>query len=210
MSRIDFNATENSIMNSQARLLPFFSSLLGSAYMVMLLSSVSAHAQTVTGHPHSQKNTQHQPKHPQPQASDDDDQDDNANPGEKDKNPTQLLFDAINTGNLRQAQEALSRGADMHAANILGQTPLEMSVDLNRDRITFLLLSMRGYNNSPQQLTSVSTEASSVTVKDGKARMSVKGKNKRGTINASNGSAYSEQNSGTPKPEIGFLGFQNR
>ncbi|MDI2112402.1 hypothetical protein [Commensalibacter nepenthis] len=208
MSRIDFNATENSIMNFQARLLPFFSLLLGSAYMAMLLSSVSAIAQTVTGHPHAQKNPQHQQKHPQ--ASDDDDQDDNANPGEKDKNPTQLLFDAINTGNLRQAQEALSRGADMHASNVLGQTPLEMSVDLNRDRITFLLLSMRGYNNSPQQLASVSTETSGVTIKDGKARMSVKGKNKRGTINASNGSAYNSQNNGTPKPEIGFLGFQNR
>lgn len=195
----------NSIMTSQPRLLPLFSLLLGSACMTMLIAP--ANAQTVTGHPHAQdKHQQHQPK----QQNSDDDGDDNANPGNKDKNPTQALFEAINTGNLRQAQDAVGRGADLYAENVLGQTPLEMSVDLNRDRITFLLLSMRGYNNSPQQLASVSTEASGVTVKNGKAKMSVKGKNKRGTMTASNGSAYHLQDSGIPKPEIGFLGFQNK
>ncbi|EHD14267.1 hypothetical protein CIN_01990 [Commensalibacter intestini A911] len=194
-------------MNSQPRLLPFFSLLLGSACMAMLLSPVSANAQTVTGHPHTSKQPQqHQPK--AQQNSDDDD--DNANPGDKDVNPTKMLFNAINVGNLRQAQEAVGRGADLHAENVLGQTPLEMSVDLNRDRITFLLLSMRGYNNSPQQLASVSTESSGVTVKNGKASMSVKGKNKRGTMTASNEATYIAQKGGTPKPEIGFLGFQNR
>lgn len=177
--------------------------------MAMLLSPVSANAQTVTGHPHTPKQSQqHQPK-AQQNANDDDDSD-NANPGDKDVNPTQILFDAINVGNLRLAQEAVGRGADLHAENVLGQTPLEMSVDLNRDRITFLLLSMRGYNNSPQQLASVSTESSGVTVKNGKASMSVKGKNKRGTMTASNGAAYIAQKGGIPKPEIGFLGFQNR
>lgn len=175
--------------------------------MAMLLSPASANAQTVTGHPHTSKQPQqHQPK--AQQNSDDDD--DNANPGDKDVNPTKMLFNAINVGNLRQAQEAVGRGADLHAENVLGQTPLEMSVDLNRDRITFLLLSMRGYNNSPQQLASVSTESSGVTVKNGKASMSVKGKNKRGTMTASNEATYIAQKGGTPKPEIGFLGFQNR
>lgn len=177
--------------------------------MAMLLSPVSATAQTATGHPHTSKPPQqHHPK--AQQNSDDDDDSDNANPGDKDVNPTKMLFNAINVGNLRQAQEAVGRGADLHAENILGQTPLEMSVDLNRDRITFLLLSMRGYNNSPQQLASVSTESSGVTVKDGKASMSVKGKNKRGTARANNGATYIAQSGGIPKPEIGFLGFQNR
>ena len=196
-----------SIMTSQPRLLPLFSLLLGSACMTMLFAP--ANAQTVTGHPHAQNN-KHQQHQPKQQNSDDEDGDDNANPGNKDKNPTQALFDAINTGNLRLAQDAVGRGADLYAENILGQTPLEMSVDPNRDRITFLLLSMRGYNTSPQQLSSVSTEASGVTVKNGKAKMSVKGKNKHGTLTAVNGSGSHLQNSGIPKPEVGFLGFQNK
>lgn len=195
-------------MTSQPRFLPLFTLLLGSACMTMIFAP--ANAQTVTGHPHAQnKPQQHQTK-PQANSDDNGDDNDNANPGDKDQNPTQLLFDAINTGNLRVAQDAVGRGADLQAENILGQTPLEMSVDLNRDRITFLLLSMRGYNNSPQQLASVSTETSGVTIKDGKAKMSVKGKNKRGTITAANGSTYHLQDGGIPKPEIGFLGFQNK
>lgn len=124
-----------------------------------------------------------------------------------DKNPTQSLFDAINKGSLQEAQDALNRGADLHAFNVLGQTPLEMSVDLNRDRITFLLLSMRGYNNSPQSLSTISNEQSIVTVKNTKGHLYIKTKNKRTTFPLQSVQQNTD-NAGIPKPEIGFLGFK--
>ena len=58
--------------------------------------------------------------------------------------PNDALFDAINRGDMTSAKDALSRGADIGAHNVLGMTPLELSVDLARNDITFLLLSMRG------------------------------------------------------------------
>ena len=53
--------------------------------------------------------------------------------------PTEALFDAINRGDLGAAREALNRGADLDARNVLGLTPLELSVDLGRNDISFAL-----------------------------------------------------------------------
>jgi hypothetical protein len=58
--------------------------------------------------------------------------------------PTDALFDAINRGDIASARDALNRGADLNGVNILGLTPMELSVDLGRNDISFLLLSMRG------------------------------------------------------------------
>lgn len=58
-------------------------------------------------------------------------------------NPTQALFDAINRDDQAQARDALGRGADLRARDALGMTPLQLSIDLGRNDITFLLLSMR-------------------------------------------------------------------
>ena len=60
-----------------------------------------------------------------------------------DMEPNEALFDAINRGDIATARDAISRGADLHARNILGMTPLELSVDLGRNDISFMLLSMR-------------------------------------------------------------------
>ena len=57
--------------------------------------------------------------------------------------PTDALFDAINRGDIATARDAISRGADLQGQNILGMTPLELSVDLGRNDISFMLLSMR-------------------------------------------------------------------
>jgi hypothetical protein len=57
--------------------------------------------------------------------------------------PTDALFDAINRGDIGTARDAISRGADLHGHNVLGMTPLELSVDLGRNDISFMLLSMR-------------------------------------------------------------------
>lgn len=61
-----------------------------------------------------------------------------------DMSPNDALFDAINRGDIASARDALNRGAELGATNILGMTPMELSVDLGRNDISFLLLSMRG------------------------------------------------------------------
>ncbi len=58
--------------------------------------------------------------------------------------PTEALFDSIDRGDLASTRDALNRGADLDARNVLGLSPLELSVDLGHHDITFLLLSMRG------------------------------------------------------------------
>ena len=63
--------------------------------------------------------------------------------------PNEALFDAINRGDLGAARDALNRGAMLSATNVLGLTPLDLSIDLGRDDITFLLLSMRGGEPDP-------------------------------------------------------------
>jgi len=61
-----------------------------------------------------------------------------------DLSPTDGLFDAINRGDLTAARDAVNRGANLDGQNLLGLTPLDLSVDLGRNDISFMLLSMRG------------------------------------------------------------------
>ena len=60
--------------------------------------------------------------------------------------PTEALFDAINRGDLLTARDAINRGADLNGTNVLGLTPLELAVDLGRNEISFVLLTLRGGN----------------------------------------------------------------
>jgi hypothetical protein len=60
-----------------------------------------------------------------------------------DMQPTDALFDAINRGDIATARDAVSRGADLDGHNILGLTPLDLSIDLGRNDISFMLLSLR-------------------------------------------------------------------
>jgi hypothetical protein len=57
--------------------------------------------------------------------------------------PTTALFAAVNSGDYNAAQDAVGRGADLNAQNALGETPLDLSIALNRNNITFMLLSAR-------------------------------------------------------------------
>ncbi|MGE0419897.1 MAG: hypothetical protein AB7O80_24090 [Acetobacteraceae bacterium] len=57
--------------------------------------------------------------------------------------PNEALFDGINRGDIGAVRDALSRGADLRAHNILGITPTELAIDLGKNDIAFLLLSMR-------------------------------------------------------------------
>ncbi len=70
------------------------------------------------------------------------------------ENPTKVLFSAINHGNYAEARAAVSRGADLRAKNALDETPIQLSVELGRNDITFMLLSVLHENGG------VSTAAS--------------------------------------------------
>jgi len=78
-----------------------------------------------------------------------------------DMEPTEALFDAINRGDIGAARDAISRGADLSGHNVLGMTPMELSVDLGRNDIAFLLLSMRGDNGRSRQPPPAETAAKS-------------------------------------------------
>lgn len=54
--------------------------------------------------------------------------------------PTVDLFAAINKGDYADAQDAIGRGADLTAHDALGETPLDLSIALNQNNITFLIL----------------------------------------------------------------------
>jgi len=114
----------------------------------------------------------------------------------KDLNPTAALFEAINRGSLNAAKESLNRGADMGARNVLGQKPIDLAVDLNRNDIIFLLLSMRTYNDTGD------TRLASETDDAGDGHMSIKGRAVR-EVSAPKPFV----GGGTPRPDIGFLGF---
>jgi hypothetical protein len=105
------------------------------------------------------------PKEPLPPAipgSHNDDDSDNAAPSQTpqvDMEPTDALFDAINRGDMAAARDAINRGADLNGRSVLGLTPIDLSVDLGRNEMTFLLLSQRG-PLVPNQLPQTAAKAS--------------------------------------------------
>jgi hypothetical protein len=117
--------------------------------------------------------------------------------------PTAALFTAINNADYNAAQDAISRGAEMTAQNSLGETPLDLSIALNRNTITFLLLSARNevadgggpqgpVTAQPAVAAAKPTYATHVTPAKAMAPIH--------TNTLSN-------NPGTPDPSAGFLGF---
>ncbi|MBB2167627.1 ankyrin repeat domain-containing protein [Gluconacetobacter aggeris] len=123
-----------------------------------------------------------------------------------DLNPTAALFDAINRGSLGAAKEALNRGADMEGHNVLGQTPLDMAIDLNRNDITFLLLSLRTLDD--EHVIAASSTHSGITMRNGSGHLTIDGTShgSRSGVMVAN-SRTAPRDNGTPRPEIGFLGF---
>jgi hypothetical protein len=117
--------------------------------------------------------------------------------------PTTALFTAINNADYNAAQDAISRGADMTAQNSLGETPLDLSIALNRNTITFLLLSARNEvadGGGPQgpvtAQPAVAAAKPSFTTHATPARAM-----------APTHSNTLSNNPGTPDPSAGFLGF---
>jgi hypothetical protein len=56
--------------------------------------------------------------------------------------PNDELFDAIDRGDTAAARDAIARGAALDATNAVGQTPIDESVSLGRNEITFLLVTL--------------------------------------------------------------------
>lgn len=125
-------------------------------------------------------------------------------------NPTDALFDSINRGDIAAARDAVDRGADLRAQNVLGMTPLDLSVDLGRNDITFFLLSLRGASSrsaggAPSQKAAAKPGAAKVAQKP-----PVKPPVKAATaVRAPSPAPTSQQfaGGGTPDPAAGFLGF---
>ena len=122
--------------------------------------------------------------------------------------PTEALFDAINRGDIGTARDAISRGADLQGRNILGMSPLELSVDLGRNDISFLLLSMRGGDSGdrPSQ-HAAPAKASAARVAKPTAARPVVGKTAVVKPAPSQNPRLFAGDGGAPNPNAGFLGF---
>ena len=118
----------------------------------------------------------------------------------KDVDPTVALFQAINRGSVSSARDAINRGADLNGHNILGQTPLDMSIDLNRNPITFLLLSLRNSSNTPGHDSMGTVSTSELHVSGGGSDFEDNAKSK------AHDPRY-DRTGGAAQPSIGFLGF---
>jgi hypothetical protein len=62
--------------------------------------------------------------------------------------PDTELFDAIDRGDTAAARDAIARGAELTATNAVGQSPIDESVALGRNEITFLLVTLLHANGS--------------------------------------------------------------
>ncbi len=138
--------------------------------------------------------------------------------------PTEALFDAIDRGDLAAARDALSRGADMSGQNVLGMTPIELSIDLGRNDITFLLLSLRG-GGTPERVATASAGTAGPSPLKGKAATRTAAQAPQAPRLAATmravrpaGAApvpglppasvrYAGSTPGTAVPQAGFLGF---
>jgi len=145
--------------------------------------------------------------------------------------PTDALFDSIHRGDIVAARDALNRGADLDGRNVLGQTPLDLAIDLNRNDITFLLLSMRAppaTDGVPTpQVADGGTAASRATADAGPAPATAPATT-HGTTSRHSRTARAHSssgivpvaahapagevrrfasNGGAPNPQAGFLGF---
>lgn len=119
--------------------------------------------------------------------------------------PNAALFDAVNRGDLAAARDAVARGANLEARNALGLTPIDAAVDQGRNDIAFFLLSARDLSRGPVP----SAAPASLGGPPPAARPEP-----RGTAASAPAAPATPRNArlwandgGSPRPEIGFLGF---
>jgi hypothetical protein len=135
-----------------------------------------------------------------------------------DLQPTDALFDAINRGDIASARDALNRGADLNGVNVLGMTPMELSVDLGRNDISFLLLSMRGEDSGRgSRAVGRDTTGDALSAKPpprATAEAKTRGRSKQAEAPVAPRPIATPKlfanDGGTPLPSVGFLGFDSR
>ena len=130
--------------------------------------------------------------------------------------PNEALFDSINRGDMATAKDAVNRGADLNATNVLGLRPLELAVDLGRNEISFYLLSMRG-GSRPNATAAVAAKppgraervAADREARAEKARQVAAARASRGPVvpAAPQNPRLFAGGGGQPIPQAGFLGF---
>lgn len=128
-----------------------------------------------------------------------------------DMEPTEALFDAINRGDIGGARDAISRGADLNGRNVLGMSPTELAVDLGRNDITFMLLSMRGADGLRlQPAGSAATAKKSPPVKQAR-QVPARSPTATRTVAPvpSQTARLFSGDGGAPNPNAGFLGFDS-
>lgn len=141
--------------------------------------------------------------------------------------PNAALFDAIARGDIAAARDAVARGANLEARNALGLTPLDAAVDQGRNDIAFYLLSARDLSRGPvvSSVPSDSTnlaEPPTAPAPRGPARREVPAAARANPAASAAAAALAAEanqpaavrgarlwagDGGTPRPEIGFLGF---
>jgi len=125
--------------------------------------------------------------------------------------PTTALFAAVNSGDYNAAQDALSRGANLSAQNALGETPIDLSVALNRSSITFLLLATRNElgedNVSPGPAAAQPAHTGHAKPYANIAHSSIVPAADSTPLRRTAPAPVLGSNPGTPDPSAGFLGF---
>lgn len=123
--------------------------------------------------------------------------------------PNEALFDGINRGDMAYVKDAISRGANLSARNILGLTPLDLSIDLGRNDITFLLLSLRGADSASAPPSGKSAKSILQAAGQPESRKSRPARSAREIVSPPPPAAPKlfANDGGTPVPEAGFLGF---
>lgn len=126
--------------------------------------------------------------------------------------PTTALFAAVNSGNYSAAQDAISRGADPNAQNDLGETPLDLSIALNHNNITFMLLSARNEGGADasagEDLSAVPQPAAAAAAPAGNASHHIY-QAAAGPAPAPPPRTTPGNDPGIPNPQAGFLGFSH-
>jgi hypothetical protein len=115
--------------------------------------------------------------------------------------PTELLFDAIAVGNADAVREAVARGANLNARNVLGQRPVDFAIDVGRSDIAFTLLSLMRAGEAPRPaaLPPAAAPAPRAAPAGRAAPVAAPAPPRTAPLWANDG--------GAPQPDIGFLGF---
>ena len=137
--------------------------------------------------------------------------------------PNEALFDAIARGDLAAAREAVARGADVGARNVLGLTPIDSAVDQGRTEIMFYLLSVRGSTRGgsgppppeapappggPAQAAGATARAGAGAARRGATENAAPAAAARAVAQtAPSGPRLWAGDGGSPLPSVGFLGF---